>query len=309
LEMRVATLSLLPLSASALIAPRSTQPRRSTKVDGRVTREEVEGELSYISLTHDSGASAKVYPFGADVCSFKDADGTEWIAVRPDAKMDGSKPISGGLSHCFPQFGPGEIQQHGFARNVDWKFGGWTEGANPSITFLLNPNSYTKPIWDKQFSCEFVVTLNENSLDTKYVVKNCGEEAYDFQAALHSYFDVSDVEEIEIAGSFAGKAFLDKTKEPPATTTESRAAVTIDGAYDRVYSGVADPVLVDKAKGKKLNIKNTAGWKDTVIWSPFGDEGMGYKNFVCVESVAFEPVSLAPGAEWVGDMSLVPEKL
>ena len=33
----------------------------------------------------------------------------------------GSKPISGGLPHCFPQFGPGEIQQHGFARNLDWE--------------------------------------------------------------------------------------------------------------------------------------------------------------------------------------------
>jgi glucose-6-phosphate 1-epimerase len=27
---------------------------------------------------------------------------------------------SGGLPHCWPQFGPGEIQVHGFARNVDW---------------------------------------------------------------------------------------------------------------------------------------------------------------------------------------------
>ena len=40
--------------------------------------------------------------------------------MRPDAKLDGSKPISGGIPFCFPQFGPGEIQQHGFARNVDW---------------------------------------------------------------------------------------------------------------------------------------------------------------------------------------------
>lgn len=31
-----------------------------------------------------------------------------------------SKPISGGIPHCFPQFGPGELQQHGFARNLSW---------------------------------------------------------------------------------------------------------------------------------------------------------------------------------------------
>jgi glucose-6-phosphate 1-epimerase len=59
--------------------------------------------LEYVKLMHPSGTSSEVYLFGGDVTSYKDADGIEYIAVRPDAKMDGSKPISGGLSHCFPQ--------------------------------------------------------------------------------------------------------------------------------------------------------------------------------------------------------------
>jgi glucose-6-phosphate 1-epimerase len=61
--------------------------------------------LEYVKLVHPSGASSEVYLFGGDVTSYKDKDGIEYIAVRPDAKMDGSKPISGGLSHCFPQVG------------------------------------------------------------------------------------------------------------------------------------------------------------------------------------------------------------
>ena len=35
----------------------------------------------------------------------------------------------------------------------------------------------------------------------------------------------------------------------------------------------------------QLSVLNTAGYEDTVLWSPYGDEGMGYDNFVCVESV------------------------
>ena len=35
----------------------------------------------------------------------------------------------------------------------------------------------------------------------------------------------------------------------------------------------------------QLAVLNTAGWEDTVLWSPYGDEGMGFDNFVCVESV------------------------
>lgn len=60
--------------------------------------------LEFMKLVHpNTGASAEVYLFGGVVTSYKDGEGTEFIAVRPDAKMDGSKPISGGLSHCWPQ--------------------------------------------------------------------------------------------------------------------------------------------------------------------------------------------------------------
>jgi glucose-6-phosphate 1-epimerase len=64
--------------------------------------------LEYVKLVHpDSGASSEIYLLGGVVTSFKDGEGTEFIAVRPDAKMDGSKPISGGLSHCWPQVSDG----------------------------------------------------------------------------------------------------------------------------------------------------------------------------------------------------------
>ena len=60
--------------------------------------------LEYVKLVHpETGASSEIYLFGGDVTSYKDGDGVEYIAVRPDAKMDGSKPISGGISHCWPQ--------------------------------------------------------------------------------------------------------------------------------------------------------------------------------------------------------------
>lgn len=59
--------------------------------------------LDFVRLVSPNGSSAEVYLYGGVVTSYKDAEGTEFIAVRPDAKMDGSKPISGGLSHCWPQ--------------------------------------------------------------------------------------------------------------------------------------------------------------------------------------------------------------
>jgi len=45
------------------------------------------------------------------------------------------------------------------------------------------------------------------------------------------------------------------------------------------------------------------------MWNPYGDEGMGFNNFVCVESVKFDPVTLEGGSSWNGDMALVPGDL
>ena len=44
-----------------------------------------------------------MYLFGAVVTSWSQPSGDEVLYVRPDAKFDKSKPISGGIPHCFPQ--------------------------------------------------------------------------------------------------------------------------------------------------------------------------------------------------------------
>lgn len=73
----------------------------SGAVAGLMTNEE---GLEYVRLQNESGDTSDVYLFGGVVTSYV-KDGQEYVAVRPDAKMDGSKPISGGLSHCWPQVG------------------------------------------------------------------------------------------------------------------------------------------------------------------------------------------------------------
>jgi len=263
--------------------------------------------LEYVKLVHpETGATSDVYLLGGVVTSYV-ADGVEYVAVRPDAKMDGSKPISGGLSHCFPQFGPGAIQQHGFARNVDWTVKSMTDTA---VELELAPSEYTKEMWDKQFKCTFSVSLDDEQLSTKMLVENSGEESFDFQAALHSYFTVSSLDNLEIAGSFKGKEFLNKmVGDGGEMQTEDREAIVISEEYDRVYKGVNDPVLNDKGTGKSLSILNTAGWEDTVLWNPYGSEAMGFNNFACVESVKFDPVTLEGGSSWTGDMALKPSAL
>ena len=130
------------------------------------------------------------------------------------------------------QFGPGEIQQHGFARNVNWEVKSQTE---TTVELEMLPSDYTKEMWDKEFACRFTVDLADDELKTNMKVDNTGSaDSFDFQAALHSYFAVSSLENLEIAGSFEGKEFLNKmVGENGEMQTESRSAITITEEYDR----------------------------------------------------------------------------
>lgn len=189
----------------------------------------------------------------------------------------------------------------------------WTvkDSSDTSVELEMLPSEYTKEMWDKEFACTFSVSLEDDQLKTNMLVNNVGsEESFDFQAALHSYFTVSSLDKLEIAGSFEGKDFLNKlVGDEGEMQTEDRSTIVISEEYDRVYKGVNDPVLKDAGTSKALNVVNEAGWEDTVIWSPYGNEGMGFNEFVCVESVKFDPVTLDAGASWEGILVLKPEKL
>ena len=122
-----------------------------------------------------------------------------------------------------------------------------------TLDLEMAPSDYTKEMWDKEFLCTFSVSLEEDQLSTKMLVDNKGEESFDFQAALHSYFTVSSLENLEITGSFEGKEFLNKMVGEGEMQTEDRSSITIAEEYDRVYKGVNDPVLKDSGTGKAVS--------------------------------------------------------
>ncbi|GMH14694.1 hypothetical protein Nepgr_016535 [Nepenthes gracilis] len=109
------------------------------------------GNLPKVVLTSVHGCEADIYLFGACITSWKIPNGKDVLFVRPDAIFNGQKPISGGIPHCFPQFGPGPIQQHGFARNMDWSL---VDSENvegkPVITLELKDSPYSRAM--KAFS-------------------------------------------------------------------------------------------------------------------------------------------------------------
>lgn len=97
-----ARIAQLPATCRAAPSSRARVARRSTiaRASGSATAGKGLGDLDVVRLSAADGSTAEVYLFGGVVTSFKPKGGDDVLYVRPDAKFDKSKPISGGLPHC-----------------------------------------------------------------------------------------------------------------------------------------------------------------------------------------------------------------
>jgi hypothetical protein len=156
---------------------------------------------------------------GAQVMSYI-SGGKDVFATRPDAVLDGSKPIAGGVPICFPQFGPGPIQQHGFARNLKWDcLDSREESASGNRGFSYSRNNAravyellstkeTLSMWPHKFNCQYMVDLSAGTLRVELRVINYGDTNMTFTAALHTYFAVEDIDKVRLLGEFKGPSAL-----------------------------------------------------------------------------------------------------
>ncbi|XP_062153953.1 putative glucose-6-phosphate 1-epimerase isoform X1 [Alnus glutinosa] len=268
----------------------------------RVT--EGEGNLPKVVLTSAGGSEADVYLFGGCVTSWKVANGKDLLFVRPDAVFNKKKPISGGLPHCFPQFGPGLIQQHGFARNVDWSIvdSENVEG-NPVITLLLKDGPYSRSMWDFSFQALYKVILTTKSLSTELTITNTDNKPFSFSTALHTYFRAS-VTGASVRG-LKGCKTLSKDPDPknPLEGKEERDLVTFPGFVDCVYLNAPNELRLDNGLGDTISIRNT-NWTDAVLWNPYLQMEACYKDFVCVENAQIGNVQLGPEQSWTATQHL-----
>ncbi|XP_077244340.1 galactose mutarotase-like superfamily protein [Tasmannia lanceolata] len=262
------------------------------------------GKLPKVVLSSVHGSEAEIYLFGGCITSWKVADDKDLLFIRPDAVFNGQKPISGGVPHCFPQFGPGPMQQHGFARNMNWSVAdsGNIDG-NPVITLELKDSPYSHSMWDFAFQALYTVTLNSKSLSTKLVITNADKRPFSFSSALHTYFRAS-VTGASVKG-LKGCRTLNKDPDPtnPIKGNEEREVVTFPGFVDCVYLDAPKELNLGNGLGDMITIKNT-NWSDAVLWNPHLQMEACYKDFVCVENAKIGEVQVEPGQSWVAEQHM-----
>lgn len=280
-------------------------------MDSRIEVGPGKNGMQKLKLMHEEENTAEIYLNGAHVTSWRSA-GEEILFLSEQSRFSDGKPIRGGIPLVFPQFGPGDLPQHGFARSSLWEIASTrvAESGEVEVVLALNDGDATREVWDHAFSAEFVVSVTE-SLRTELRVTNSDTEVFEFTAALHTYFALSDIGSAHIAG-LKGLNYLDSLKERQKLK-ESGEKIIFEREVDRIYLSTPDEVsVVDEAKGRNIRIQKS-GFPDAVVWNPwvdkarrmedFGDEE--YQGMVCVEAGAVtSPVRLEPGRTWLGTQTL-----
>ncbi|KAJ2702438.1 hypothetical protein H4R19_005362 [Coemansia spiralis] len=259
-----------------------------------------DGSTERVVLCGPDGASAEVYLYGATITSWT-SRGVERLFVSAQAKLDGSRPIRGGIPLVFPQFGPGELPQHGFARTRKWVLvDSEARGVSAVANLELRDDEDTRASkWPYAFSLRYTITLTATTLSAIMKIENFDDREFSFTALQHTYFRVADIATTTVTG-LDGAVYADKVRGTTGTT-ERRAQVTVAGNEDRVYADVPGTITVGCGK-HRVRIQRF-NFKDIVLWNPWADKSAEmsdfgdseYKTMICVEPGAVaKPVTLRP---------------
>eukprot|EP01112_Ceratiomyxa_fruticulosa_P023437 TRINITY_DN894_c0_g1_i1.p1 TRINITY_DN894_c0_g1~~TRINITY_DN894_c0_g1_i1.p1 ORF type:complete len:306 (+),score=44.83 TRINITY_DN894_c0_g1_i1:252-1169(+) len=255
----------------------------------------------------ETGDRVEILLYGAHLTSWKTRNGDEIIFMSKKAVFEKTKAIRGGVPVIFPQFGPGKIQNHGFARNVPWEIvGSKVENGNVHLTLGLHENPFTLNIWPFPFYLELEFILSApHTLNIRFRVQNTGKQEFGFQTALHTYYKISNIANVSVRG-LSGLEYIDKTKGAQKFR-EDKDVITIQQEVDSVYCNVPEDKVIDIVDkgGNTLHLKS-ASLPEVVVWNPWiekaksladlGDEE--YHEFICVEAGTIAtPHTLIPSAD------------
>lgn len=276
----------------------------------------IAGQLEFVEAApgmvvaniNNAHAAASIALQGAHLMTFKPVGQADVIWMSPVAKLVVGKSIRGGVPVCWPWFGahvsePG-FPAHGFARTVGWNVvdARPQPGGDTQIVFELPASAMPKAQWPH--ACRVQLHINVGSkLTMELVTDNTGDTAFPLGEALHTYFPISDVDQVTITG-LDGCTYLDKV-DGMSSKIQS-GDIAIPSEVDRVYLDTeATCDIVDAGANRRIRIAKS-GSRSTVVWNPWiekaakmGDFGSdtGYRTMVCVESAnaASNVLMLAPG--------------
>lgn len=247
-----------------------------------------------------AGMTGELFLQGAQVTAWQPAGARPVIFLSSHSHLAPGKAIRGGIPLVFPWFGPHPTDprapQHGLVRTAPWTLDSARE-VSDGVTLGLS-------LTIEHFTVNYHVAFGPE-LNLAFTTLNNSDDEVSFEQALHSYWAVSDVERVAVAG-LENSGHIDKTANmrsvPPAG-----APLTLAKETDSVYRDTpARLVINDPGWGRRIVIDKT-GAASAIVWNPFPEKAAAladlgtdnWRGFVCVETgnVADHRVILAAGAE------------
>ncbi|MEY4243096.1 MAG: hypothetical protein RLZZ245_681 [Verrucomicrobiota bacterium] len=270
-------------------------PYRNFNIPGQLAIIPGHGELPKIRV-ETPWSSAEIYLHGAHVTHFQKKDEAPLLFLSAASDYSNGKPIRGGVPIIFPWFGGREgLPAHGFARTVTWELVETAALANGAIRIRLSLPTIAF------FEAEFIITVGE-SLEMEFLVRNSGKQETSFETCLHTYFQISRIEEISISG-LHGSSCTDKLLD--RHFTEGPAPLQVSGEVERVYNNSTATVEIADPGFQRIIRVAKSGSASTVVWNPWiakslrmpdiGNEE--YLHMLCVESgnIGTDSILLPPG--------------
>ena len=204
---------------------------------GAVRFEEGPGGLTRAKIATEA-ATAEIYLQGAHVATWQPRSAEHPVLfLSPKSQFAPGKAIRGGVPLVFPWFAerkgglPGGM--HGFARTLPWEVVAAeqrTEGV--ALSFKLLPNQTTRDLGFDHFVLVYEVVVGE-TLSLSLEVENVGDSALSFEEALHAYYSVSDVRQIEVSG-VGDTDYLDRAHQA-VRKHQAAGAIRFAGETDQLH--------------------------------------------------------------------------
>jgi len=266
--------------------------------------------LIFAHLNNPQG-SAQICLQGGHLTAYQPSGQAPVIWTSQHALFEPGKAIRGGIPICWPWFGPhpsdASKPAHGIARTNPWSVILTEQPSEDEslIQLQLDTSETTQALWPQAF--ELILSIRMGAtLSIELIAKNTGKDSMTLGAALHTYFNISDVSKTHITG-LDNTQYIDKFDHSQEKTQAGNVVIT--APTDRVYLNTRHAcTIVDAGLKRQIQITK-AGSQTTVVWNPwaenaakmgdFGDDE--YPTMVCVEAANAldDVIQVAPGSSHI----------
>jgi glucose-6-phosphate 1-epimerase len=277
-------------------------------IEGHVSFKTGNGGLPFLMIKNEY-CSASISLYAAQILSYIPCNQQDILWVSSKSIFEEGRAIRGGIPLCFPWFGPHTTDktkpQHGFARISTWqvdKVEQLQDGAT-HIQLSLQQSAITLALWPYSFKAviNFIVG---STLQVTFSVTNTDDQKFEYSDAMHTYFNISDIANIQLEGlenATYYEAFGNELIQQEKFTLHQGIE------NNRRYINHLTETVIDDPGFKRLIRSEKNGSKVTVVWNPGPEttlkisdmEPDGYRTFICAEPAnayeGIDMIDLEPG--------------